>query len=329
MKLPVKLLAIVAGGCFLSSTLRAQHQHHAMSAHKTAVGVRLEVRNDKATETLMVRLGPLDLPAHIGHHALAQAPEFFLTIPFDGWLVAYHPRLVDEAGDPLPKKLLHHVAFWNTGRPDFLCRRKQEHIFGAGGEMNDWPALPGFGYRVAKGDRIRISTMFHNPTDRSFPNLYFEVRTEYRLSSADRPQLKNVYPVWFDVQQCGDSGYDLHPGVNVNQGGFQFPYTGTLLGVGGHLHDFGLRLLLENATRKEKIAELDSTLDPQGHILSMPVVNFVSRGGYRLNEGEAVRVTATYDNPTGEALPEGAMGIVVGYFLPDNDTLMAALKKTP
>ena len=67
---------------------------------------------------------------------------------------------MDGAGQPEPGRLLHHVAFYNTARPDFLCPNKQEHIFGAGGEMNDWPALPGVGYRVRKGDRIRISTMF-------------------------------------------------------------------------------------------------------------------------------------------------------------------------
>jgi len=62
-------------------------------------------------------------------------------------------------------------------------------------------------------------------------------------------------------------------------------------------------------------------------LLAMPIVSFAERGGYRLNQGEVVKVTAMYDNPTGKPLPEGAMGIVVGYFLPDNDTQMAALKR--
>ncbi len=34
-------------------------------------------------------------------------------------------------------------------------------------------------------------------------------------------------------------------------------------------------------------------------------------------------MTASYDNPTGQRLPHGAMGIVVGYFLPDDDARMA------
>ena len=314
-------------GPLAGATAWAQHEHHGMRQHKTAVGVKLNVQDDAAAQVLTVRLGPLDLPAHSDHMAVAQARDVFLSIPFDGWIIAYHPRLVDAAGQVLPGRLLHHVAFWNTERPDFLCPNKQEHIFGAGGEMNDWPAVAGVGYRVAKGERIRINTMFHNPTATSHPKTYLEVSMEYRRLSPNAPQLKNVYPTWFDVQQCGNSGYDLTPGKNVTTGEFTLGYAGMLLGVGGHLHDYGRHLVLRNTTRKEDIAALDPKLDPDGRLLAMPIVSFAERGGYRLNQGEVVKVTAVYDNPTGKLLTEGAMGIIVGYFLPDNNTQMAALKR--
>ncbi len=320
-----KLLVLALCDCIASAAV--QHEHHAMAHHQAATGVTLQVKDDANAGVMTARLGPVNLPAHSDHHAIAQPREFFLMIPFDGWLMAYHPRLVSAAGEALPGRLVHHVAFWNTGRSDFLCPRKQEHIFGAGGEMNDWPALPGVGYRVSKGDRIRISTMFHNPTDRSLPETFLEVRMEYKRLTAGGSQLKSVYPTWFDVQQCGPSGYDLKPGQNVNTGELTVRYTGILLGVGGHLHDYGQRLDAENVTRRERVAVLDSKLDSEGRILSMPIVTFLDRGGYRLNRGDTVKVTATYNNPTGHMLQEGAMGIVVGYFLPDDDSQMAALKR--
>lgn len=59
----------------------------------------------------------------------------------------------------------------------------------------------------------------------------------------------------------------------------------------------------------------------------MPIVTFLAQGGYRLHAGEVVRVTAYYDNRTGRRLPDGAMGIVVGYFLPDDDALLAGLRR--
>ncbi len=125
---------------------------------------------------------------------------------------------------------------------------------------------------------------------------------------------------------CADSGHDLQPGKNVTTGVVTLRHSGTLLGVGGHLHDFGQRLVLENLTRREELAALDAQLEAQGRIVSMPVVTFYDRGGYRLNRGERLRVTSTYyENPLGKPLADGAMGIVVGYFLPDNDAEMAAL----
>jgi hypothetical protein len=300
--------------------------HHAGMHHAKSTTAKLTVTDDPATHTMTVRLGPLNLPAHSDHMAVAQPPDMFLTLPFDGWLVAFHPRLVDGEAT-LPGKLLHHVAFWNTRRPDFLCPNKEEHIFGAGGEMNDWPEVTGFGYRVAKGDRIRIETMVSNPTATNYPQAYLEVRMEYRKPEPNAAAIKSVYPVWFDVMECRNSGYDLKSGKSVTAGKFTVPYSGELLGVGGHLHDYGQRLVLADLTRKQDIATLDSKLDPDGRLLGMPIASFADRGGYRFERGEQVEVTATYDNPTGKLLNKGAMGIVVGYFLPDSDAPLAALTR--
>ena len=317
------LLVPLVSVTVLIAPAQGQHDAHMMGR---AAAAKLDAKDDPAAHVLTVRLGPLHLPAHAGM-AVEQAPGLTLTVPFEGWITAYHPRLTDGAGRALPDRLLHHVAFYNTGRPDFLCPAKPEHIFGAGGEMNDWPATPGFGYRVHQGERILISTMFHNETETSHPDTYLEVRIEYQPLVPGGAGLKNVYPTWFDVKNCGRSGYDLTPGENVTTGRFSLGYSGALIGVGGHLHDYGRQLRLVDTARKQDIAKLDAKLDPRGRIVSVPVVRFTDRGGYHLNKGDVVQVTAIYDNPTGKLLPEGAMGIVVGYFLPDDDRQMAALRK--
>ncbi len=305
----------------------AQHAHPGMPAHKAARNAKLTVNDDSAAQRLTVRLGPLSLPANSGHFAVAQPPEFFLEIPFDGWITAYHPRLLDAQGALLPSRMLHHVAFWNTGRSDFLCPNKQEHIFGAGGEMNDWPALPGIGYSVSQEDKIRISTMFHNPTETAHPEAYLVVEMEYELHGQGSG-LKSVYPVWFDVKECGGSSYDLPAGASTKSGRFRLGYSGVLLGVGGHLHDFGQAVRLEDLGRKQEVADLKAELDSEGRIRSMPIAHFAARGGYRMDRGDTFQVTARYQNP-GAELQEGAMGIAVGYFLPDDDGEMAELRRSP
>lgn len=327
--------------------------HHAM-----AKGVKLEEKMDAATHTITLRVGPLMLPAHTGHMKMPQPPDLFWTIPVDAWLLAYTPRLVDSNASEVPGRVLHHVAFWNENRSDFLCPNKEEHIFGAGSEMTNWAQIPGYGYRVQKGDKIRIETMIHNPWDKGYDKVYLEVKIPYATheppsvgdaaaapaadASANSAALPadgsgyggsvmssavgSVYPAWMDVESCGNSGYDLKPGKNVTTGTVPVKYDGILLGVGGHMHDYAKEIVLENATRKETVATLDATVNEHGQLLSMPVVMFFDRGGYKFAAGDTLKITATYENPTGKLLRDGAMGIVVGYFVPADDAKMASLR---
>jgi hypothetical protein len=320
----------------VATLAQPQHEHggfmQAGMHHAIAKGVKLEQNIDQPAHAITLRVGPMTLPAHTDHMKMPQPPDLTWEIPFDGWLLGYTPRLADAAGQEVPGRVLHHVAFWNENRADFLCPNKEEHIFGAGGELTNWAVIPGYGYYVKKGDRIRIETMVYNPTGTSYDKVYLEVRipfVEVPLGAKSVPLPRNVYPTWMDVESCGNSGYDLKPGKNVTVGTVQVKYDGILLGVGGHMHDYAKEIVLEDATRKETVATLDPTLDDKGQLLSMPVVTFFDKGGYKFAYGDKLKITATYNNPTGKLLRDGAMGIVVGYFVPTDDTLMAALRRSP
>jgi hypothetical protein len=293
--------------------------HHAM-----AKGVRLEQKIDG--HTIVVRIGPMNLPAHTSHMKMPQPPDLEWQIPIDGWLLAYSPKLVDAGGNVVPGRVLHHTAFWNENRADFLCPNKEEHIFGAGGELTNWAEVPGYGYRVQMGDKIRIETMVHNPTDSSYENVYLEVTIPYQ-QVADSPQPKSVYPTWMDVKSCGNSGYDLPAGKSEQTGTVSVKYSGVLLGVGGHMHDYAKQLTLEDVTRKESVATLDAKVDDHGELISMPTVLFLDKGGYKFAAGDVLKISATYDNTTGKLLRDGAMGIVVGYYVPADDSAMSALRR--
>jgi hypothetical protein len=312
-----------------------QHSHGGFMQegmhHAVAKGIKLEQQVDATTHTITLREGPLTLPANTNHMTMPQPPDVFWIIPLDGFLRAYTPRLVDANGNAVPGTVLHHTAFWNTDRSDFLCPNKEEHIFGAGSELTNWIEIPGYGYRVQKGDRIRIETMVHNPTPKSYDQVYLEVKIPYAdpQSATDKASTKSVYPTWMDVQSCGNSGYNLKAGKNENTGTVTVKYNGVLLGVGGHMHDYAKQIVLEDTTRKETVATLDANVDEKGQLLSMPVVTFFDRGGYKFAAGDELRITATYDNTTGKPLPNGAMGIVVGYFVPADDTAMSALRRKP
>ncbi len=295
--------------------------------HAVARGVKLEQKMDAAARTITLREGPLNLPAHTDHMKMPQPADLIWTIPMEGWLLAYSPKLVDANGNAVPGRVLHHVAFWNENRADFLCPNKEEHIFGAGGELTNWVEIPGYGYRVEKGDRIRVETMVYNPTDTSYDKVFLEVTIPYQDASAGG--VKNVYPAWMDVESCHDSSYDLKPGKNENTGRVTVKYDGILLGVGGHMHDYAKQIVLEDTTRKETVVTLDAKVDEQGLLEAMPVKTFYEQGGYKFGAGDVLKISATYDNTTGKVLRDGAMGIVVGYFVPADNTKMTGLRRKP
>src|SRR5690606_12395546 len=51
----------------------------------------------------------------------------------------------------------------------------------------------------------------------------------------------------------------------------------------------------------------------------MPQDYMIKRLGIKLDPSHTYRLTAVYDNPTGETIPEGAMGAVGGIVLVDRD----------
>jgi hypothetical protein len=139
--------------------------------------------------------------------------------------------------------------------------------------------------------------------------------------------IQNFYPAWMDVKSCGDSIYDLPAGKSTKSGTVTVRYDGLLLGVGGHLHDYGRQIVLQNLSRKETVATLDAKADAKGRLESVPVKLFLEDGGYKFVANDVLKISAAYDNPTGELLREGAMGIAVGYFVPADDKVMAALRR--
>ncbi len=118
----------------------------------------------------------------------------------------------------------------------------------------------------------------------------------------------------------------------MQTGRFDLKYSGKLLGVGGHMHDYGKQLMLSvlkpspaTGQQPDVIASLVSKLDDEGRLLSIPIVTFFQGGGYPLVKGATVEVVGTYGKPR---VPNAdGMAIVVGYFLPDNNADMAALGK--
>ena len=94
---------------------------------------------------------------------------------------------------------------------------------------------------------------------------------------------------------------------------------GKIVGLGGHMHDYGRLIEFVDATTGEVIYQAAPVADSTGHIASVPTSRLYGWTGLGVHvvPDHRYRVTVYYDNPTGQAVPDGGMGVVGGLFVPD------------
>jgi hypothetical protein len=235
--------------------------------------------------------------------------------PIDGWLRGAQVELEDAAGGPLPQERLHHVNLLNFDRRQ-LVHPAVERLYAAGQETKPvlFPAT--VGTPVHRGARLGLLAAFA-PDDLP-PGSLIRLRLKWMPTSMT-PTPVAVYPVLVDVGfRPGESpAYDLPPGRSVWDFTFTVPLSGRILAAGGHLHDYGERLTLEEVGAGE-ILSLKAELSEDGRMRSIPLRIFgVTGRGRPLRAGRQYRLRVEYDNRSGATISEGAMGELALLFAPD------------
>ena len=110
---------------------------------------------------------------------------------------------------------------------------------------------------------------------------------------------------------------------------FSLPVGGRLLGVSGHMHDYGMLVRLEDVASGKVLTRVETKREKDGKVIGMGRKLFgVTGDGLKLEAGRRYRVVAVYDNPTGETLVNGAMAHMVGLFVPDDMALWPAIDES-
>ena len=283
-------------------------------SHESAAG--LGAVKAVADEELVIELGPLDLPAGASHHGAPQLPPLSAALPLEGWIHGYEVSLVDEGGRPVPRRLLHHVNLIVPGKRELFSPIMLR--IGAAGPETDPVKLPRLlGYRVHRGDTLVVTAMMHNPEPRAYRGVRLRIRMSYTPRGRWMSPL-SIYPFYMDVMPpAGVHAYDLPAGRSQKSWEARPAVAGRILGVGGHLHKYGVALRLEDVTAREVLWEATPTLDNEGNVVGMPIGRFFWQLGRRVHPDHVYRLTAVYENPTGRVIPDGAMGALSGVFLPD------------
>jgi hypothetical protein len=292
---------------------------------------------DSARREVAVRFGPFTIAAMPdgmaygdpdAHHRDGRGSPFLnFDWPVTGWLRGFRMALADGAGQPLSRQLIHHVAMVNIERRALL-QDAVERILAAGRETED-VILPGsIGLPLTAGTEIGMLAAWANETGAEIEGAYLTVTISWSPANRSvRPA--DIFPLYLDVNYRGvgqTNSYDLPAGVSSRSEELTLPVAGRLMVAGGHLHQHAKDLVLEDLDAGRTLLRLKPKVDRTGQLTGVERKLFGVRGdGLRLHAGRRYRLTARYDNPTGETIPNGAMGIMIGLFAPSDPAQWPAL----
>lgn len=290
--------------------------HHGAGMN-VAESAHLAVGHDPDEDEIVLRLGPFALPAR--GNTMRLSPARVVIVPIEGWLTGFEARVLDDRGRELPSEILHHI---NLVRPDRreLFMPVMQRLVAAGQETGRVELPFPFGIPVAPGDTLLVVAMVHNPTGRPV-DVVVESRIHYDT------------PAWLDRVGAEPFHMDIHPppaaaSFDLPPGRSTATWEGSpaidveVLGLGGHIHEYGEELRLEEVRADGPPRVLWRSTPkarPDGAIAEVPRKTFLLRLGLGLRADRRYRLVAVYHNPTDRVIPAGGMAEIGGAVVPRAD----------
>jgi len=214
---------------------------------------------------------------------------------------------------------MHHMIVINFDRRQLLYPAV-ERIAGAGSETDDASVPKTIGVPLSRGMDLGFYIMWHNESGRDLDGVYLKY-TMLWTPTNQNPRPLTSMPLYMDVNLTvgASNTFDVPPGRSEKAHEFTLPVGGRLLGVGGHLHDYGTMVRLVDAESGKELTRVTAKRDSTGKVLGVSRKLFgVTGEGLKLKAKHRYRVIGVYDNPTGKLRPNGAMAHMVGLFVPDD-----------
>jgi hypothetical protein len=282
---------------------------------------------DSSRHELIISSGPYDLPnmPPMDHHAMMDLGMSHDTKlqrfewPVDGWFRGFRVELTDAKGNRVPGHVMHHMIMVNFSRRQLLYSAA-ERLMGTGTETEAVTVPKTIGVPMKPGMKLGMYIAWHNDTGRDLEGVQLKLTMLWTPKNQNPPPV-NALPIYMDVNLTvgGTNTFDVPPGKSAKSFEFTLPTGGRLLGVGGHMHDYGTRVRLEDAETGRLLTQVTAERAPDGKLIKVSRRLFgVSGKGLRLKAHHRYRVVGEYDNPTGQLRVKGAMASMVGLFVPDD-----------
>jgi hypothetical protein len=246
-------------------------------------------------------------------------PVYRFDWPVEGWVRGFGVEILDAAGRPIDRRLVHHMIVVNFSRRQLLYAAF-ERLFGIGQETQDAAVPKTVGVPLTPGTKLGFYMAWANETGKDLDGVQVRLTMTYSPPNL-QPRPLDALPIYMDANLTVGVGndFDVPPGRSEKAWEFRPPVGGRLLGVGGHLHDYGVEVRLEDGITGKVLTRIRSKRTPDGKVLRIERRLFgVTGPGLRLKEGHPYRVVGVYDNPTGALIRKGAMAHLVGLYVPDD-----------
>jgi hypothetical protein len=284
-----------------------------------------KVQVDQARKQVLVTAGPFSvqsMPPGMKHEEMDMmedhnTPVYRFEWPVEGWIRGFGVEILDANGQAIDRRLIHHMIVVNFSRRQLLYP-EFERLFGIGQETRDAYVPKSVGVPLPAGTKLGFYMAWANETGKDLEGVQVRLKMTYSPPNLT-PRPLDGMPIYMDVNLTVGVGndFDVPPGRSEKGYEFTLPVGGRLLGIGGHLHDYGVEVRLEDAKSGKVLTRVEAIRTEDGKVTGIERKLFgVLGAGLRLKEGHPYRVVGVYQNPTGALIKKGAMAHIVGLFVP-------------
>jgi hypothetical protein len=282
------------------------------------------VQVDSVRHEVRILAGPFRIAA-MAHESddmmMMDTPVLRVAWPVSGWVNGYSVQLCDgdaAGGTALPQGMVHHVGLANYSRRELLYPMV-ERLMAVGKETPRVSLPANVGVPLSSGDTLGLYSAFHDVGGRTVERAYVIVTLPWIPKGHANPI--DVMPFFADANCVigGTSAWDLPVGKSEKSSEFTMPLGGSILALGGHVHDYARSVRLEDAENGKVLVRLGTKLTSDGHLISLGKRVFgFHEEGLPLLANHRYRVVAEYYNPTGKVIRQGGMASMAGAFVPDD-----------
>ena len=297
---------------------------------------------DSAKHAVVITLGPCLVPAMgmmdmhdmskmamMGHGPGNEDVRVHFRWPADVWMRSFDLQLFDKDHKRLNQPTtMHHMELLNFDRRQVLYPMV-ERVFGMGEETGSAKVPKSIGLPLDAGMDMGLYVMWNNHTDTDIKGVTFQLTIEYSPRNlVPKPTIVLPFKADVNIHPGAGDGFDLPPGGGSRSTVFTMEVSGRLIAAGGHLHDFGKELRLEDVATGKVLARVNAHRTPNGEVtgVSHGLYGILGRGPH-LVAGRQYRLVAVYQGSPKDSI-HGAMGLMGGIFAPDDYTKWPKLDRT-